>query len=118
MLCVKFGWKWHSGSGEEDESVKSLQTDSVMDEQTTRIQESWLELIIYRIELLIYQSQIYPTQIALIIYEQIWFIRKECLEMKLHFIHKCSLGDLDFIWWDTWGLNNECKIITILRIYR
>ena len=24
MLCVKFGWNWLSGSGEEDENVKSL----------------------------------------------------------------------------------------------
>ena len=23
MLCVKFGWNWTSGSGEEDENVKS-----------------------------------------------------------------------------------------------
>ena len=27
MLCAKFGWNWSSGSGEEDENVKSLQTD-------------------------------------------------------------------------------------------
>ena len=25
-LCLKFGWNWSSGSGEEDENVKSLQT--------------------------------------------------------------------------------------------
>ena len=25
MLCAKFGWNWPSGSGEEDENVKSLQ---------------------------------------------------------------------------------------------
>ena len=25
--CAKFGWNWTSGSGEEDENVKSLQTD-------------------------------------------------------------------------------------------
>ena len=24
MLCAKFGWNWPSGSGEEDENVKSL----------------------------------------------------------------------------------------------
>ena len=24
MLCAKFGWIWPSGSGEEDENVKSL----------------------------------------------------------------------------------------------
>ena len=27
MLCAKFGWNWPSSSGEEDENVKSLQTD-------------------------------------------------------------------------------------------
>ena len=27
MLCAKFGWNQQSGSGEEDENVKSLQTD-------------------------------------------------------------------------------------------
>ena len=28
ILCAKFGWNWPSGSGEEDENVKSLQTDT------------------------------------------------------------------------------------------
>ena len=36
MLCVKFGWNWPSGSGEEDENVKSLQTDGQTDGQTDR----------------------------------------------------------------------------------
>ena len=27
ILCTKFGWNWPSGSWEEDDSVKSLQTD-------------------------------------------------------------------------------------------
>ena len=27
MICAKFGWNWPSGSGEEDENVKNLQTD-------------------------------------------------------------------------------------------
>ena len=27
MLCAKFGWNWPSGSGEDYENVKSLQTD-------------------------------------------------------------------------------------------
>ena len=27
ILCAKFGWNWPSGSREEDENVKSLQTD-------------------------------------------------------------------------------------------
>ena len=34
MLCAKFGWNWPSGSGEEDEHVKSLQTDRQTDGQT------------------------------------------------------------------------------------
>ena len=34
MLCAKFGWNWPSGSGEEDENVKSLQTDGRTDRQT------------------------------------------------------------------------------------
>ena len=33
MFCAKFIWKWPSGSGEEDENVKSLQTDGQTDEQ-------------------------------------------------------------------------------------
>ena len=36
MLCAKFGWNWPSGSGEEDENVKSLQTDRQTDGQTDR----------------------------------------------------------------------------------
>ena len=34
MLCAKFGWNWPIGSGEEDENVKSLQTDRQTDRQT------------------------------------------------------------------------------------
>ena len=34
MLCVKFGLNWPSGSGEEDENVKSLQTDGRTDGRT------------------------------------------------------------------------------------
>ena len=34
ILCVKFGWNWPNGSGEEDEIVKSLQTDGRTDERT------------------------------------------------------------------------------------
>ena len=30
MRCVKFGWNWPSGSGEEDENVESLQLDRQM----------------------------------------------------------------------------------------
>ena len=36
MLCAKFGWNWPSGSGEEDENVKSLQTDRRTDRRTDR----------------------------------------------------------------------------------
>ena len=36
MFCAKFGWNWPSGSGEEDENVKSLQTDRQTDGQTDR----------------------------------------------------------------------------------
>ena len=35
MLCAKFGWNWPSGSEEEDENVKSLQTDWQSNRQTT-----------------------------------------------------------------------------------
>ena len=31
MLCAKFGCNWPCGSGEEDENVKSLQTDGRTD---------------------------------------------------------------------------------------
>ena len=50
MLCAKFGWNWPSGSGEEDENVKSLQTDRQTDRRqtdrrrTTGDQKSSLEL--------------------------------------------------------------------------
>ena len=33
ILCAKFGWNWPSGSGEEDEKLKSLQTDRQTDRQ-------------------------------------------------------------------------------------
>mgnify|MGYP003692227413 CR=1 FL=1 len=45
MLCAKFGGNWLSGSGEEDEIVKSLQTDGQTDRRrTTGDQKSSLEL--------------------------------------------------------------------------
>ena len=34
ILCAKFGWNWPSGPGEEDENVKSLQTDRQTDRRT------------------------------------------------------------------------------------
>jgi hypothetical protein len=36
MICAKSGWNWPSGSGEEVENVKSLQTDRRSDSQTVR----------------------------------------------------------------------------------
>ena len=33
ILCAKFGWNWPSGCGEEDENVKSLQTDRQTDDR-------------------------------------------------------------------------------------
>ena len=36
MLYAKFGWNWPCGSGEENENVKSLQTDRWMDRQKDR----------------------------------------------------------------------------------
>ena len=36
IFCAKFGWNWPSGSGEEDEIVKSLQTDRLTDRRTDK----------------------------------------------------------------------------------
>ena len=36
MLCAKFGWNWPSGSGEEDENVKSLHQDRGSDGRRDR----------------------------------------------------------------------------------
>ena len=33
ILCAKFGWNWPCGSGEEDENVKSLQTNRQTEER-------------------------------------------------------------------------------------
>ena len=46
MLCAKFGWNCPSGSGEEDENVKSLQTDGQTEDRrrTTGDQKSSLKL--------------------------------------------------------------------------
>ena len=42
ILCAKFGWNWQSVSGEEDENVKSLQTDGKAGGQTDA-DEKWSE---------------------------------------------------------------------------
>ena len=42
MLYAKFGWNWPSGSGEEDENVKSLQTDGQTDNRRQVIREAHL----------------------------------------------------------------------------
>ena len=48
MTCAKFGSNWLSGSGEEDENVKSLhtdiRTDGQTDRRTTYYQKSLIEL--------------------------------------------------------------------------
>ena len=36
MLCAKFGWNWPSGSGEEDENVKSLRRQQQQRQQQRR----------------------------------------------------------------------------------
>ena len=35
MFCAKFGWNWPRGFAEEDENVKTLQTDRRTDGQKT-----------------------------------------------------------------------------------
>ena len=52
MLCAKFGWNWPSGSGEEDENVKNLQTDGRTDRQTT--DERWSEKLTELIRIIKY----------------------------------------------------------------
>ena len=51
MLCAKFGWNWPSGSWEEVENRKSLQTDGRTDRQTRDDRRSekltWNEMILY-----------------------------------------------------------------------
>ena len=42
MLCAKFGWNWPSGSGEEDENVKCLQTDRQTDDGRQVIRKAHL----------------------------------------------------------------------------
>ena len=42
MLCAKFGWNWPSGSREEDENVKSLQTDGQTDDGRQVIIKAYL----------------------------------------------------------------------------
>ena len=38
MLCAKFGWNWLSGSGEEDENVRSLRRQRQQRQQQQRLQ--------------------------------------------------------------------------------
>ena len=42
ILCAKFGWNWPSGFGEEDENVKSLQTDRQTDDGRQTIRKAHL----------------------------------------------------------------------------
>ena len=44
MLCAKFCRNWPSGSGEEDENVKSLQTDERTDDGRQAIKKTHLSL--------------------------------------------------------------------------
>ena len=37
MLCAKFCWNWSSDSGEDDESMKSLQTDGQTTSERSRL---------------------------------------------------------------------------------
>ena len=40
MLCAKFGWIWPSGSGEEDENVKSLRQQQQQQQRRRRRQRT------------------------------------------------------------------------------
>ena len=44
MLCAKLDWSWPNGSGEEDENLKSLQTDRRTDDRQLEKLESSGEL--------------------------------------------------------------------------
>ena len=44
MLCAKFGWNFPSGSWEEDENMKSLQTDRQTDDGQQVIRKAHLSL--------------------------------------------------------------------------
>ena len=43
MLCAKFVWNWPSGSGEEDENVKSLRRQLQQRWQRQRLQLRWVK---------------------------------------------------------------------------
>ena len=42
-LCDKFGWNWPSGSGEEDENVKSLQQRQRQQQRRQTMDKFWTE---------------------------------------------------------------------------
>ena len=48
MLCAKFGWNWSSGSGEEDENVKSLRRQQQRQQRWWTTDKFWSENIMIK----------------------------------------------------------------------
>ena len=77
MLCAKFGWNWPSGSGEEYENVKSLQTDGRTDGQTDRqtdrqkTDDRWSEKLTWAFRIRWAKNRIYVSNLCTIFFHWI-----------------------------------------------
>ena len=90
MLCAKFGWNWPSGSGKEDENVKSLQTDGQTDQQTEGPTDNGRQVI--RKAHLSFQLRWAKNHINLTLLSKVNVVSESWMCPTLHIIiiHPCS----------------------------
>ena len=83
MLCAKFGWNWHSGSWEEDENVKSLQTDR------RRTDDRWSEKLTW-----VFSS----GELTIILYSRNHSVQKLCCQIINRFLYMSWI----LVFWREW----------------
>ena len=110
MLCAKFGWNWPSGSGEEDENVKSL-WQILIRKAHLSLWLRWAKSCQWFSNLRNISTCIREWPFKTILSKddlcQVWLISAQCLLLKKKYkkLYVCGQIDSDT---DIWMKDNGC----------